>query len=105
MRRRQAGAEPRARIARHRHDRKAEGVKRVEVTVPAADVALVREVAARLRGGGAEADRLRESPAPLRHRKPAETGQELVEFFLRSPLVGSGIDLERDRSTGPPIDL
>ncbi len=97
--------EARSRVARHRRKLAATGTRRVEVTVPAEDAVLVREVAAVLRAGGEAAQRVRDSVEPLLKRKRAKTGRELVEFFLRSPLAGSNIEIERDRSTGRPIDL
>ena len=36
-----------------------------------------------------------------RTRRP----KSLVEFFAKSPLAGSGIDLERTRDYGRPVDL
>lgn len=49
------------RVARHRIRRSASGLRRVEVTVPVADAALVRTVAATLRHGGDEARELRDA--------------------------------------------
>lgn len=37
--------------------------------------------------------------------KPTEPRQTLSEFFMQSPLAGSGINLERDKDTGRDIDL
>ena len=80
-------------------------MSRVNVTVPAGDAALVREVAAALRRGGEDARQVRDGLAPLFGRRRARTGRELLAFFRASPLVGEDLDLERDRSTGRPIDL
>jgi hypothetical protein len=102
---RQRQEEGQSRVARHRRRLAAAGARRVEVTVPAEDAVLLREVAAALRAGGDTAQRVRNSLASLVRRKRATTGQELLEFFRNSPLVGVDLDLERDRSTGRPIDL
>ena len=80
-------------------------IRRVEVTVPSEDAVLVREIAAALRAGGESAERVRDSVEPLLKRKRATTGRELVDFFLNSPLAGSGIEVERDKSPGRDIDL
>lgn len=101
----QRKGDARSRVARHRRNLAAAGTRRVEVTVPAEDVVLVREMAAALRAGGEAAQRVRDSVEPLVRRKRATTGRELLEFFRKSPLVGVDLDLERDRSTGQPIDL
>lgn len=105
QRQQQRNDRPRSRVARHRLSLAAAGAKRVEVTVPAQDAPLIRGLAAVLRAGGETAERVRESLMPLTGRKRATTGQELLEFFRRSPLVGVDLDLERDRSAGRPIDL
>ena len=101
----QRKGDARSRVARHRRNSAAAGTRRVEVTVPAEDAVLVREMAAALHAGGEAAQRVRDSVEPLLKHKRAKTGRELVEFFLRSPLAGSNIEIERDRSTGRPIDL
>ncbi len=91
------------RVARHRIRRSASGLRRVEVTVPAADAALVRTVAATLRRGGDEARELRDALAPV--AASARTGQELVAFLRASPLVGEDLVFDRDRSVGREADL
>lgn len=40
-----------------------------------------------------------------RFMKGEEPKESMGAFFRRSPLVGSGIDLERNRETGRTIDL
>lgn len=88
-----------SRVASHRARRSKAGLKRVELTVPVDDVALVRRLAMRLRedvGAG----------APLRVQlrgslgKQAQSGEDLVAFFRASPLVEEDLSFERDRSTG-----
>ena len=102
---RQPSERSRSRVARHRSGLAAAGLRRVEVTVPSEDAVLVREIAAALRAGGESAERVRDSVEPLLKRKRATTGRELVDFFLNSPLAGSGIEVERDKSPGRDIDL
>lgn len=76
----------------HRRRLRARGVKRVEVLVRTKDVALVRRLAAGLRSGAVEAQRLRdavaaavagESAAPLAELlyDPAIAGPEFDEIF------------------------
>ena len=93
------------RVARHRVRAVAEGLRRVEVTVPANDSGLVKAVAGVLRAGGDEARRVREAFASMRAMEPARTGQDLVAFLRASPLVGEDLAIERDRTTGRTVDL
>jgi hypothetical protein len=83
----------------------ANGVARVEVTVPATDASLVRDLAALLRAGGEGALRLRESVRPLIRPRVAVTGEELIAFFRASPLVGEPLVFERDRSEGRQVSF
>ena len=94
-----------SRTARYRKRQAIRGTKRVEVTVPAADVELIRRLARELRTGGEQAERLRASVRSAFGYQPAQTGDELVEFFRSSPLVGEDLSFERDRSPGRKIDL
>ena len=94
-----------ARMTRYRDRQAREGLRRVEVAVPAEDAALIRRLASELRAGGAAAARLRAVVGGPDDFRPAETGEELVAFFRNSPLVGEDIDFERDPSTGRPVDL
>ena len=71
--------------------------------MPAADAALVRTIAATLRGGGDEARELRDALAPV--AASARSGQELVAFLRASPLVGEDLVFERDLSVGRAADL
>ena len=97
------GATPR--VARHRRKLQGSGAKRVEVTVPAQDAGLVRELASVLRAGGEQANKVRDSLRPLIPTKQVASGRDLVEFFRASPLVGEDLVFERDRSPGRDIDL
>ena len=94
-----------SRVARHRTRVATGGSKRVEVTVPSGDARLVKAVARTLRAGGADAEHVREALQPLLSSSVARTGAELVAFFRRSPLVGTDLSLERDRSEGRSIDF
>jgi len=96
------------RVTLHRARMASSGARRVEVTVPAGDAALVREVAGLLRSGGAKARQVRKAMAPLLSRHQARTGAELVAFLRASPLANEGgVDVEglRDLSGGRVADL
>lgn len=93
------------RVARHRTRVAASGSKRVEVTVPSRDAALVKAIAGALRSGGEDAKRIRDALQPIVSSSKAKTGSELVAFFRRSPLVGAGLQVERDESTGRSAEL
>lgn len=86
------------RVAEHRKQRRKAGVRRVEVSIPAADAGLLRAIAAVLRQGGPQAEALRGRIAVSVHPVRSNSGIDLVQFFQRSPLVGVDLDLERDRS-------
>ena len=90
-------------MARHRVKRSADGLRRIEVTVPVADTALIRAAAKAFREGGDEARALRETLAPT--VVIAQTGKELVAFLRASPLVGEHLEFERDGSTGRVVEL
>ena len=93
------------RVARHRIKAAAAGTARVEVSVPAEDVGLVKAVAGTLRRGGTAAAELRETLAPALSPPRAKTGAELVAFLQVSPLRDADFAVERDRSPGRPVDL
>ena len=93
------------RVQQHRSRLAASGVRRMEVTVPASDAPLVRQIAALLRAGGRPAEDLRAWLAPAVGLSPAESGEELVAFFRASPLVGEDLRIERDRTPGRAVDL
>lgn len=94
-----------SRTVRYRRRQALRGTRRVEVTVPDEDVELVRRIAATLRAGGDEAERLRAQLRTMSGFRPARSGDELVAFFRQSPLVGEDLEVERDRSPGRPIEL
>ena len=93
------------RVRQHRDRLAANGLRRLEVAVPAADAPLLRRVAALLRAGGRPAERLREQLAPAVGSAPARSGEELVAFFRASPLVGEDLRVERNRSPGRAVEL
>lgn len=94
----QEGSKPS--VIRHRIRAAAEGLRRVQVTVPANDIGLVKAVAIALRSGGDDARRVREALASMTAVEPARTGAELLSFLRASPLVGEDLMFERDRATG-----
>ena len=94
-----------SRVIRHRVRTAAEGLRRVEVTVPANDSRLVRSVASALRAGGEEATKVREAFASVTAIEPSRTGAELLAFLRASPLVGEDLKIERDRTAGRAIDF
>ena len=104
-RRKQKPTAAAARVARTRRKLARSGGKRVEVTIPAEDAALVRELAAMLRAGGDQARVARERLRPMVRRGEAATGSDLVAFFRASPLVGLDLEIERDTSSGRPVEL
>lgn len=73
--------------------------------MPVRDAPLVKAMAGALRSGGDSAERIRESLRHLVAPPVASTGKELVAFLRASPLVGSDLHIERDRSTGRDVDL
>lgn len=93
------------RVQLHRGRLTASGLRRMELAVPTVDALLLRRLAALLRAGGQPAERLREQLAPAVGVSPAQSGEDLVAFFRNSPLVGEGIQVERDRSPGRTVDL
>ncbi len=93
------------RVVRHRAKVAAQGARRVEVTVPAQDVGIVKAVAGVLRTGGDEAQRVRDALASLTAVEPARTGAELLAFLRASPLVGEDLTIERDRTPGRVVDF
>ena len=105
MPRKLTNEESKTRVARHRAKTAAQGSRRVEVTVAARDVGLIKAVGGALRTGGKDAKRVREALASMTLIEPVRTGAELVAFFSASPLVGEELMIERDQSTGRCVDL
>jgi hypothetical protein len=94
-----------ARVALHRTKVAASGSRRVEVTVPNKDAALVKSIAESLRFGGKRAELIRESLKPIVTTTKARNGAELVAFFRSSPLAEEQLDISRDRSSGRTVEL
>ena len=94
-----------SRVALHRTKVAAVGSRRVEVTVPTSDAALVKSVAETLRSGGKRAELVRESLKPFVTIGKARSGNALVAFLRASPLAQGDFDASRDRSTGRAVEL
>lgn len=92
------------RLSRHRRKLDEQGQQRVEITVPRADVALVKRLAAKLRAGGADAERVRVQAARLVSRPDIQTGADLYALLATAPGLGE-VTFERDNSEGRPVDL
>lgn len=93
------------RVNRHRLRASARGTTRVEVSIPLKDAPLLRSLARTLREDEREASRLRQLLETEVVRAPAATGTDLVEFLLASPLREMELEVERDRSSGRPVDF
>ena len=105
MNRAQQATKKTSRVARYRKKIATGGARRIEVTVPSRDAPLVKAMAGALRSGGDDANRIRQSLQPLLSVPKARTGKELIAFLLASPIVGTDLQIERDRSTGRYADL
>jgi len=86
-------------LAKHRRQLKERGFARVEIRVAREDVPLVRAVAAAL----ADPKRAAQTPATLRRNLNAPKAAGLKALLARATLAG--VDLERDRDTGRPVEL
>lgn len=94
------------RVAQHRKRLSDEGLRRLEVTVPTGDADLIRELANLLRSGSHKAAGVRRALANACKGDQITTGADLVALFRSSPLAQEeNLEIERDRSTGQPIDL
>jgi hypothetical protein len=69
-----------ARTARDRKRQALSGTKRVEVTVLAGDVEVIRRLATELRTGGEPAERLRARLTSTTGFQTAQNGDELIDF-------------------------
>lgn len=79
------------------------GMARFEVLGLDADRELIRTLARRLAEKGPHARRLRAAVSQL-STEPAKKGG-ILAALRRSPLVGSDIEIRRDRSHGRRVDL
>lgn len=93
------------RVKAYRNRLQNQGVKRVEVRIPAQDVPLVHGIAGILRAGGDEARTLREQIHHATSDDQQATGKDLVAFFRASPLKDVTLDLERDTATSRTISF
>ena len=93
------------RLTRHRSRAAADGKKRVELSLPASDVPMMKAAAHMLRKGGAEATKVREVLAPAIASPIIESGKDLVAFLRASPLMDTDLVFERERSEGRVVDL
>lgn len=93
------------RVTRHRLRASASGTTRVEVAVPLTDAPLVRSLAKALREDRGTTSDLRRLLEAELVRPQAATGAELVNFLLASPLREVELEIERDRSSGRPVDF
>lgn len=80
------------------------GLVRTELIVTLADKAVLRDVARILVGGGVAADRLRLALAPV-IAKPKRVKGGMYAMLRDSPLVGSGLVIEREREVGREIEF
>ena len=86
-------------LASYRRRQKRQGIVRVEVQVRKEDVALVRSVAQALGDPGREA----EARSLLKARFATPSAVGLKALLASAPL--DGIELERPRDLGRPVDL
>ncbi len=91
-------------IAAYRHRLAAQGISRFEVRGLDRDKPLLRQLAARLAADDTEAERLRAVLArDMAAPEPARGG--ILAALRRSPLVGAGLDLRREATTGRDIEM
>jgi len=83
---------PAKRLALYRQRAEKIGMRRVEVAVPAPDVAIIRNFARAFREGGVGAERLRRQGELIDHPPLARNSAELYEMLRAG--IGEGVDLE-----------
>lgn len=91
-------------LANHRKRLARARIKRIEVNVPADDVALVKAAIVALRAGGTTARRVRKQLAQA-IAPENRSGSDLVKFFQNSPLASEELVIERVRASGRRVDL
>jgi hypothetical protein len=96
---------PAARVAGHRVRQTQVGRKRVEVVVPARDIALIRQLAARLRASPADAAKVRSALTAAVSAPVARTGAALVDLLRNGPFGGTELNFERDGAPARDLDL
>ncbi|MCJ2129677.1 hypothetical protein [Methylobacterium sp. E-045] len=80
------------------------GIARFEVAARETDRPLIRSIARRLTEDGPDAARIRTALTDALQNPPEKTGG-ILAALRRSPLVGSDLELNRDKGTGRGIDL
>ena len=90
---------PTSALAAHRRRLRARGLQRLELQVRVEDAALLRAVAAAL-ADPAQAEAAR---VTLRARFAPPAGRSLKDLLAAAPL--DGVDLDRPRDAGRPVDL
>jgi len=99
-----ANSAQRRAVAGYRQRLAARGLARYEVRGLEQDKELIRNLANRLAGSGPEPARLRtELTRAIGEQAPS--GRQIWEALRRSPLVGAGLDLEREIVPPREIDL
>ena len=91
-------------VASHRLRLSSRGLARYEVRGLEQDKELVRELARRLAANDEQAARLRAEVAQQVANPPERRGG-ILAALLRSPLAGSGLNLEREVTPGRDIEL
>ncbi|GJE16552.1 hypothetical protein [Methylobacterium marchantiae] len=80
------------------------GIARFEVVARETDRPLIRSIASRLTEDGPDAARIRTALTDALQGSPEKTGG-ILAALRRSPLVGSDLELNRDKGAGRGIDL
>lgn len=86
---------PSKRVALYRKRAARAGLNRIEVTVPAHDIAHIRAIARLLREGGEKADRLRAQTGQFEETRIAKTGRDLVAILRDGAQGGFALDLPK----------
>ena len=94
-----------ARVSRHRVRAAANGLQRLEVSVPRADASVVRSVARTLRDGGERAVDLRRTLAAAMPPPVARTGAELWDALRSGPLFDVELDIRRETTDRPAVEF
>ncbi len=91
-------------VVRYRQRLRNRGIGRYEVIGLAKDKELIRALASRLAQDDAAAARLR---SQVRNGAAADSARKggILEWLRRSPLVGAGIDVKREKTRGRDLDL
>jgi hypothetical protein len=91
-------------VANHRRRLAERGITRYEVRGLDADKALIRTLALRLAANDVEASQLRAAVTEKVAGEPSVKGG-ILAALRRSPMVGAGLDINRDRSASRAVDL